>query len=144
MQDRIIRGLEAQFEKHRIVFWYDPGHEFRPAFEALAPDGVEKIEVTNTEFAVKHRVLREEPKRRFLLYRDGPRPADIDNWLLDIELAHGVFKSDQVAIWLADLGLPISFEAGCGQLGSELGDFFLALGKRTFGNGTENAWRIAA
>lgn len=110
MQDRIIRGLEAQFEKHRIVFWYDPGHEFRPAFEALALDGVERIEVTNTEFAVKHRVLREEPKRRFLLYRDGPRPADIDNWLLDIELAHGVFKSDQVAIWLADLGLPISFE----------------------------------
>lgn len=110
MQDRIIRGLEAQFEKHRIVFWYDPGHEFRSAFEALALDGVERIEVTNTEFAVKHRVLREEPKRRFLLYRDGPRPADIDNWLLDIELAHGVFKSDQVAIWLADLGLPISFE----------------------------------
>jgi uncharacterized protein (TIGR02687 family) len=110
MQDRIAKGLEAQFDKHRIVFWYDPAHEFRQAFEALTLDGVEKIEVANTEFAVKHRVLREEPKRRFLLYRDGPRPADIDNWLLDIELAHGVFKSDQVAIWLADLGLPIIFE----------------------------------
>ena len=110
MQDRIAKGLEAHFDKHRIVFWYDPAHEFRQAFEALALDGVEKIEVANTEFAVKHRVLREEPKRRFLLYRDGPRPADIDNWLLDIELAHGVFKTDQVAIWLADLGLPISFE----------------------------------
>lgn len=110
MQDRIAKGLEAQFDKHRIVFWYDPAREFRQAFEALTLDGVEKIELANTEFAVKHRVLREEPKRRFLLYRDGPRPADIDNWLLDIELAHGVFKSDQVAIWLADLGLPVSFE----------------------------------
>lgn len=110
MQDRITKGLEAQFDKHRIVFWYDPGHEFQQAFEALKLDGVEKIKVANTEFAVKHRVLREEPKRRFLLYRDGPRPADVDNWLLDIELAHGVFKSDQVAIWLADLGLPIGFE----------------------------------
>ena len=110
MQDRIAKGLEAQFDKHRIVFWYDPAREFRQAFEALTLDGVEKIEMANTEFAVKHRVLREEPKRRFLLYRGGPRPADIDNWLLDIELAHGVFKSDQVAIWLADLGLPISFE----------------------------------
>ena len=110
MQDRIAKGLEAQFDKHRIVFWYDPAHEFRQAFEAVALDGVEKIEVANTEFAVKHRVLRDEPKQRFLLYRDGPRPAEIDNWLLDIELAHGVFKSDQVAIWLADLGLPISFE----------------------------------
>ncbi|MEZ5874849.1 MAG: hypothetical protein R3D30_08445 [Hyphomicrobiales bacterium] len=110
MEERIAKGLEAQFDKHRIVFWYDPAHEFRQAFEALTLDGVEKIEVANTEFAVKYRVLREEPKRRFLLYREGPRPADIDNWLLDVELAHGVFKSDQVAIWLADLGLPISFE----------------------------------
>lgn len=110
MQDRIAKGLEAQFDKHRIVFWYDPAHEFRQAFEALTLDGVEKIEVANTEFAVKHRVLREEPKRRFLLYRDGSRPDDVDNWLLDIELAHGVFKTDQAAIWLADLGLPISFE----------------------------------
>ncbi len=110
MQDRIAKGLAAQFDKHRIVFWYDPGREFRQVFDALTLDGVEKIEVANTEFSVKHRVLREEPKRRFLLYRDGPRPADIENWLLDIELAHGVFKSDQVAIWLADLGLPISFE----------------------------------
>ncbi len=110
MQDRIAKGLEAQFDKHRIVFWYDPAHEFRQAFEALTLDGVDKIEEANTEFAVKHRVLREEPNRRVLLYRDGPRPADIDNWLLDIELAHGVVKSDHVTIWLADLGLPISFE----------------------------------
>jgi uncharacterized protein (TIGR02687 family) len=120
MQDRIAKGLEAQFDKHRIVFWYDPAHEFRQAFETLTLDGVEKIEVANTEFAVKHRILREEPKQRFLLYRDGPRPADIDNWLLDVELGHGVFKTDQVAIWLADLGLPISFE----DLAREHQEFF--------------------
>ncbi|MET4016638.1 BREX-1 system phosphatase PglZ type A [Bradyrhizobium sp. S3.2.12] len=110
MQDRIAKGLNAQFDKHRIVFWYDPAHEFRQMFEGLVLDGVEKIEVANTEFAVKHRILREEPKRRFLIYREGPRPADVDNWLLDVELAHGVFKTDQVAIWMADLALPISFE----------------------------------
>jgi uncharacterized protein (TIGR02687 family) len=120
MQDRIAKGLEAQFDKHRIVFWYDPAHEFRQAFETLTLDGVEKIEVANSEFAVKHRILREEPKQRFLLYRDGPRPADIDNWLLDVELGHGVFKTDQVAIWLADLGLPISFE----DLAREHQEFF--------------------
>ncbi|BBE35570.1 BREX-1 system phosphatase PglZ type A [Sphingosinicella microcystinivorans] len=120
MQDRIAKGIEAQFDKHRIVFWYDPAHEFRQAFETLTLDGVEKIEVANTEFAVKHRILREEPKQRFLLYRDGPRPADIDNWLLDVELGHGVFKTDQVAIWLADLGLPISFE----DLAREHQEFF--------------------
>ena len=120
MNDRIAKGLDAQFDKHRIVFWYDPTHEFRQAFEGLTLDGVEKIEMANTEFAVKHRILREEPKQRFLLYREGPRPADIDNWLLDIELAHGVFKTDQAAIWLADLGLPISFE----DLAREHQEFF--------------------
>ncbi|MEY9772124.1 uncharacterized protein (TIGR02687 family) [Sinorhizobium fredii] len=120
MLDRIAKGLDAQFDKHRIVFWYDPTHEFRQAFEGLTLDGVEKIEVANTEFAVKHRILREGPKQRFLLYREGPRPADIDNWLLDVELAHGVFKTDQIAIWLVDLGLPISFE----DLAREHQEFF--------------------
>ena len=110
MLERIAKGLQAQFDRHRIVFWYDPNHEFREVFEGLSLDGVEKIEVANTEFAVKHRILREAPKQRFLLYRDGPRPSNIDNWLLDVELAHGIFKTDQVAIWLTDLGLPISFE----------------------------------
>ena len=71
MLDRITKGLEAQFDKHRVVFWYDPTREFREAFEGLALDGVEKIEVDNTEFAVKHRILREAPKQRFLLYREG-------------------------------------------------------------------------
>jgi hypothetical protein len=120
MLDRIAKGLAAQFDKHRIVFWYDPAHEFRQAFETVMLDGIKKVEVANTEFAVKHRILREEPKQRFLLYREGPRPADIDNWLLDVELAHGVFKSDQVAIRLADLGLPINFE----DLAREHQEFF--------------------
>jgi uncharacterized protein (TIGR02687 family) len=110
MLDRIAKGLEAQFDKHRIVFWYDAAQEFAGAFASVELDGVAKIDVANSEFGVKHRILREAPKQRFLLYRAGSRPADIDNWLLDVELAHGVFKSDQVAIWLSELGLPANFE----------------------------------
>lgn len=110
MSERIAKGLQAQFEKHRIVFWYDPNREFRTAFDDVQLDGVEKLAVSNTEFAVKHRILREAPSQLFLIYREGPRPADIDNWLLDVELAHGVFKSDQVAMWLSELGLPASFD----------------------------------
>ena len=110
MLDRIAKGLEAQLANHRIVLWYDPEREFRAAFDGLALPGVEKIVVANNEFAVKYRILREAPKQRFLLYREGPRPENIDNWLLDVELAHGVFKADQVAMWLGELGLPIGFE----------------------------------
>ncbi len=110
MLDRIARGLEAQFEKHRIVVWHDPGREFRAEFDGVALPGVEKIAVANTEFAVKYRILREAPQSRFLIYREGPRPADIDNWLLDIELAYATFKADQIAMWLGELGLPLQFE----------------------------------
>jgi uncharacterized protein (TIGR02687 family) len=106
MLDRIAKGLQAQFEAHRIVVWYDPAHEFRAAFDGVALPGVEKIAVANNEFAVKHRILREAPEQKFLLYREDPRPEDVDNWLLDVELAYAIFKADQVAVWLAELGLP--------------------------------------
>lgn len=109
LQDRIAKGLATQFEAHRIVFWHDVVHEFRDAFDALALEGVETIAVTNNEFSVKYRVLREQPARKFLLYRPGPRRADADNWLLDLELAHAEFKTDQTAIRLTELGLPLDY-----------------------------------
>jgi hypothetical protein len=57
MLDRIAKGLRTCFEKHRIVFWYDPNREFGEAFEAIGLPGVQKIRLANTEFAVKHRVF---------------------------------------------------------------------------------------
>ena len=122
MLDRIAKGLDAHFVKHRIVVWCEPTQEFREVFERLVLDGVEKIEVSNTEFAVKHRILRTDPKQRFLLYREGARPADMGNWLLDVELANAVFTADPVSIWLSDLGLPLSFE----DLTREHQEFFLS------------------
>lgn len=110
MQDRIAKGLATQFEERRIIVWTDPDGEMRPAFDAIELSDVTKIELANNEFGVKYRVLRQEPKRKFLLYRAGPRPADIHNWVLDIELAHGAFKADQTAIWRTELGLPDLFD----------------------------------
>lgn len=105
MENRISQALSRLFEKHRIVFWYDAKSELRADFEAVSLEGVDKIEVANNEFGIKHRILREQPEAKFLLYRDGPQPEDLDNWLLDVQLAHGEFRTDQVAIWLAELDL---------------------------------------
>lgn len=44
-----------------------------------------------------------------MLYRDGPQPDELDNWLLDVQLAHGEFRTDQVAIWLSELELGLEF-----------------------------------
>ena len=71
---------------------------------------VTKIEIQNDEFSIKHRILRQEPNEKFLIYKYGPEPENLtDNWLLDVQLAQGVFRADQTQILLADLGLDIGF-----------------------------------
>ena len=104
--ERIAQALGQLFDKQRIVFWYDTQQEFAADFAALDLPGVEKIALANNEFGVKHRVLRGQPQQKFLLFRAGPQPEHLHNWLLDVQLASGaVFRTDQVALWLAELGL---------------------------------------
>ena len=103
---KIQQALGNLFDKQRIVFWYDTRREFRADFEALSLPGVEKIELANNEFGVKYRVLREQPEQKFLLFKEGPEPEYLANWLLDVQLASGsTFRTDQVALWLAELEL---------------------------------------
>ena len=110
MSDRIAASLRLLFEDHRLVFWYDADRDMRAEFEAVDLPGVTKLEIANNEFGLKYRILRQEPKGKFLLFKDGPEPDMADNWLLDVQLASTVFKADQAAIWLAELGLPLQFE----------------------------------
>ncbi len=109
MNCRIAQALTKLFDQHRIVFWYDAKQELRHDFEALSLPGIEKLELTNNEHGIKYKLLREQPEQKFLLYREGPQPADLDNWLLDVQLANGEFRTDQVAIWLSELELGLEF-----------------------------------
>lgn len=103
---KITQALSNLFDKQRIVFWYDTRREFRADFSALDLPGIEKVELANNEFGVKHRVLRAQSAQKFLLYLDGPEPEHLHNWLLDVQLASGhTFRTDQVALWLAELEL---------------------------------------
>ena len=115
-----------QFEKHRIVFWYDIKEELREEYEDLGLGGIEKVEIKNNQFGLKYRMLRQEPDQRFLLYHEGPPPDNIDNWLLDVELAHGQFKADQVSLWLTEIGL----EPNHWNLANEHKEFFRAKSRR--------------
>lgn len=109
MRDRIQAGLERSFRKHRIVFWHDPEARFREEFDAITIPGVTKTEVANNEFMLKHRLIREAPRDNFLVYRPGAIPPDPENWLLDLEMGHGVFLADRGALLLMELGLPPRF-----------------------------------
>jgi uncharacterized protein (TIGR02687 family) len=110
MDERIIQALKAAFEKDRIVFWYDTKQEMRAHYDQLELSDVIKLEINNNEFGIKYRMLRQEPKQKFLIYKHGPEPESlVDNWLLDVQLAHTNFRTDQAQLWLNELGLDIGF-----------------------------------
>jgi uncharacterized protein (TIGR02687 family) len=111
MTDRITASLERLFDEHRIVFWYDAARDMRGEFDAVELAGVTKVEIANNQFGLKYRMLRQEPKAKFLVFHDGPEPGNAANWLLDLQLATAVFKADQAGIWLGELGLPPQFES---------------------------------
>ncbi len=101
----VLPYLSRRFETDRLVFWHDAEGQYENELEALDLPEVKVIRIANNEFAIKHRVLREEATEKFLIYRAGTMPAGIENWLLDLELAHGVFTADRAALVSQDLGL---------------------------------------
>ncbi len=109
MENRITTALINLFEKHRIVFWYDEKKEFRKDFDELVLPEIEKLEINNNEYNIKYRILRERPNQKFLLYHEGKQPPVAENWLADVKFAQGEFRTEQSAIWLADLGLSLEF-----------------------------------
>ena len=105
---RIKDSLLKLFKEHRILMWYDAEKQFTEEWEALDLDAVQKIEVSGNEFAVKCKILSDFPKDKFILYLPYARPNDEQNWLFDIEETNHVFLTDQSAMFLQDLDLPIN------------------------------------
>lgn len=107
---RIHDSLRQVLGRHRLVFWYDGAGDWSKEFEAFAADDVEKLRVENNEFGVKVRILRNPDRnRRFLVYSSSSRPADADNWLLDLLLQGHEYKADRASLALQDTGLSYDF-----------------------------------
>jgi len=123
---RIEESLHKHFLTHRVILWYDEGKKMREEYERVALDGIEKVEVNNNEFAVKHRILREAPEGKYLLYFPHAEKPLGDNWLLDVQLAHKEFHTDQEALFLQELGLDYYFK----ELVQEHIDFFQSKERR--------------
>ncbi|MBN1877644.1 MAG: BREX-1 system phosphatase PglZ type A, partial [Anaerolineae bacterium] len=124
--NEIEQALHRIFTRHRIVLWYDHRRELKPEFEAVTLPEVEKIVLDNNAFGVKYRILRDAPKQKFLLYHEGPPPDDLDNWLLDVQLAYGTFRADRVSLWLSEVGLGLEFA----DMVAPHADFFQAARRR--------------
>lgn len=97
--------LMRWFDSRRVVFWHDPEGQYAADIDNLDLPGIHTIRVANDEFTVKNRLLHDEPETKFLVYRSGQVPSGIGDWLLDLELAYGVFTADRTALAAQDLGL---------------------------------------
>ena len=107
---RIHDSLQRVFQRHRLVFWYDASGEWKDTFQSYADAGVHKLIVAGNEFGTKVRVVREpDTEARFLIYVPIARPADGDNWLLDLLLQGYEYKADKASLALQEVGLPHEF-----------------------------------
>ena len=97
--------LERRFENFRVVFWHDPEGQYATGLDRLDLPDVQTICIANNEYGIKNRLLHDEPESKFLVYRSGKVPMGIGNWLLDLELAYGVFTADRTALVAQELGL---------------------------------------
>lgn len=94
LNTKVQSALEKLFLQHRLVFWYDDKAEMTELFNAIQIPEVEKVVMENNEFTLKYRVLIEQPGQRFLFYQAKEKPADNENWLLDLLLANYEFHTE--------------------------------------------------
>ncbi|TDN93373.1 uncharacterized protein (TIGR02687 family) [Salegentibacter sp. 24] len=108
--ENILGSLKKLFVDHRVIFWYDGKKEFVDEFSDINITNINKLEVAGNEFEVKYKILKSSQTDKFLLYLPYEKPANEDNWLLDLELANHVFHTDKEAMFLQELGLDYHFK----------------------------------
>lgn len=97
-------ALQSRFASQRVVFWRDPAGEYTTELETLDLGVVNVIRVEDNEFGVKNTLLANHDCK-YLVYRSGDLPRGTANWLLDLELAYGVFTADKTSMLQRELGL---------------------------------------
>ena len=89
----------------KIIFWYDPPANFK---DDIAGDNYDccKILVCNkNEFAIKKTIEHDDPMSDYLIYIPEEKPADNENWLLDILMYSEEYYADTVALTMRRMNL---------------------------------------
>ncbi|MFI6573590.1 BREX-1 system phosphatase PglZ type A [Nocardia fluminea] len=100
----VQEALQSRLDSQRVVFWHDPAGEYAADLDALELGAVDVIRVQDNEFGVKNTILADHVGKH-LIYRSGDLPRGTANWLLDLELAYGVFTADKSSMLQQELGL---------------------------------------
>lgn len=96
----------------RLVIWQDEAGAYREALKELDVPGATVIDATCNELATKRRVLRDEPRGRFVIYREGEEPVPTEDLMYDIRLRAARFVCSEEGVWADELGVSAEL-AGC-------------------------------
>jgi len=110
INEKVQSALEKIFQQHRLVFWYDDKAEMSELFDNIQIPCIEKLIIENNEFTLKHKLLVEQPKQRFLIYQASSKPIDSENWLLDLLMSNYEFHTEASSLFLQELDLPQEFK----------------------------------
>ena len=97
--------LQKGATDRKIVFWYDPPANFK---EDIAIDKYECCKVLfcdRNEFAIKKTIEHDDTISDFLIYIPTEKPADNENWLLDILVYSEEYYADTVALTMRRMEL---------------------------------------
>lgn len=101
----IIKMFALNDSERKIIFWYDSPMNFK---EDITADNYECCRVlicNKNEFAIKKIVEHDDVNSNFLIYIPADKPADTDNWLLDILMYSEEYYADTVALTMRRLDL---------------------------------------
>ncbi len=89
----------------KIIFWYDPPANFKEDVTADNYDCCKVLYCDKNEFAIKKTVEHDDPTSDFLIYIPAEKPADYENWLLDILMYSEEYYADTVALTMRRMNL---------------------------------------
>ena len=98
------------FEKDRssgrkVIFWYDPPANFKDDIANENFDCCRILVCEKNEFAIKKAIEHDDQESNFLIYVPSEKPADNENWLLDILMYSEEYYADTVALTMRRMNL---------------------------------------
>lgn len=99
LKERIAE--EKQRKKRAVVFWYDESAQenISNLKQVFDEDAIQVRELTkNNFFSLKIEIEIEQKEKSFLIYAPFAKPANEENFLIDMLLYGAEFKADKIAI----------------------------------------------
>ena len=92
--------------KQRLVYWPDEPGTYRDSLGGIEVPGATVVDATGAELVTKRRVLKEEPRARFVIYRAGEEPPPTEDLIYDLRLRAARFSCSEEGVWAEECGVP--------------------------------------